>query len=697
MTVDPLAALWQQAIVRYKDNTGVDLSSQSGTRFESQGSIVHYLDEQEKKFTKFRDRGCAARVCSALASIAPVLQPLCFLAGEGAGMVFAPSKVIFSAVGELVKAAVEADRELDSIVDAFDTIDHHLRILKSDAAHEILRDEALKEASVKLLAQILTILGVIQKVQREGRLVLWMKKLDNSKQVSSALDELGRLAANQHHTISAATLFTAKETMSILIECEASAKDDQAVARKYLAQITKIAQQIHDIVRRSTKTTQEQTSFNRGILENIQRVLLQQAHDMDGVKRDTTEIDKIFRWLQYPDSSVKMNTLLDDRVKSTGSWFLDGKDYTAFKRGEKRSIWLYGKAGCGKSTILHVAAAIRDLQAYAASSENTIVITHLFDTTNGSQPRNLRALLSSLLCQFAFSRHECAKMLVQLRAETSGGHAQLSLEAMQHHLDTIVQGLPARTFVVVDALDEAEDDRIISFLTHLLDHGNIHLFVSSRYEVSFCRDLEALCELHVPMNKLLVAKDIEVFLQGLLAEGGRLSKVADAERVREALSTGADGNFRWIILQVLQLAHVSGIPCEIWNCVNSLPRTLEEIYESALASIAPRSRRSVRVLLMWILFSVRPLSRDDFAKLLAFDYSERMPVYKASLLPSDTDSVITLVGSTLISASNWEVRLAHASVKDYLLALSPSSPFYIDKGLAYSLMARTGLAYISAI
>ncbi|TRM68784.1 hypothetical protein BD626DRAFT_390463 [Schizophyllum amplum] len=334
---DPLVALWQQAIARYKDDTGVDLSSQSGTRFESQGSIVHYLDEQEKKFTKFRDRGCAARVCSALASIAPVLQPLCVLAGEGAGMVFAPSKVIFSAVGELVKAAVEADRELDSIVDAFDTIDHHLRILKSDAAHEILRDEALKEASVKLLAQILTILGVIQKVQREGRLVLWLKKLDNSKQVSSALDELGRLAANQHHTISAATLFTAKETMSILIECEASAKDNQAVARKYLAHITKIAQQIHGMF-----TTQEQTSVNRGILENIQRVLLQQAHDI-GVVRDTADIDKIFRWLQYPDSSVKMNTLLDDRAKSTGSWFLDGKDYTTFERGEKRSIWLYGK------------------------------------------------------------------------------------------------------------------------------------------------------------------------------------------------------------------------------------------------------------------------------------------------------------------------------------------------------------------
>ena len=47
---------------------------------------------------------------------------------------------------------------------------HHLRILKPVAARDVLKDEVLREASVKLLAQILVVLGVIQKVRKQGRL-----------------------------------------------------------------------------------------------------------------------------------------------------------------------------------------------------------------------------------------------------------------------------------------------------------------------------------------------------------------------------------------------------------------------------------------------------------------------------------------------------------------------------------------------
>ncbi|KAL1758037.1 hypothetical protein FB107DRAFT_272468 [Schizophyllum commune] len=64
--------------------------------------------------------------------------------------------------------------------------------------------------------------------------------------------------------------------------------------------------------------------------------------------------DEAVKWLKYQDSAEKMNKLLNDRDSSTGSWFLDGKEFSAFKRGDKRtrSLSLHGEAGCGKSTMI---------------------------------------------------------------------------------------------------------------------------------------------------------------------------------------------------------------------------------------------------------------------------------------------------------------------------------------------------------
>ena len=55
------------------------------------------------------------------------------------------------------------------------------------------------------------------------------------------------------------------------------------------------------------------------------------------------DLEKIFRWLEYPDSSLKVQDLCRDRAPSTGSWFLDGDDFSKLKSGDKRAVWLQGK------------------------------------------------------------------------------------------------------------------------------------------------------------------------------------------------------------------------------------------------------------------------------------------------------------------------------------------------------------------
>ena len=93
-------------------------------------------------------------------------------------------KAVFTAIGVVVEVnivpptacvathlfqtAMKVREDFDDILTVFDTIDQYLRIIVPLASCNM--HEGLRGASVKLLAQILNVLGVIGKTQKEGRM-----------------------------------------------------------------------------------------------------------------------------------------------------------------------------------------------------------------------------------------------------------------------------------------------------------------------------------------------------------------------------------------------------------------------------------------------------------------------------------------------------------------------------------------------
>lgn len=59
----------------------------------------------------------------------------------------------------------------------------------------------------------------------------WLKKLRQSREVSSALGELGRLAANHHQAVGAVTLNAVNKMMGILVEGSTGELDDDSEHR----------------------------------------------------------------------------------------------------------------------------------------------------------------------------------------------------------------------------------------------------------------------------------------------------------------------------------------------------------------------------------------------------------------------------------------------------------------------------------
>ena len=62
------------------------------------------------------------------------------------------------------QATVEAQEEFELMTDAFDEIKVHLRVVEIVAAHP---GRLLYDSSIELLAQIITVLGVVMQMRRE--------------------------------------------------------------------------------------------------------------------------------------------------------------------------------------------------------------------------------------------------------------------------------------------------------------------------------------------------------------------------------------------------------------------------------------------------------------------------------------------------------------------------------------------------
>ncbi|KAL1727973.1 hypothetical protein EV714DRAFT_216125 [Schizophyllum commune] len=607
--VDPRKSIWQAAVLKYEMEVGASLVSLDVPCLDSSAAIFDYLTRCEDSFKSFPGDGLQ-RLRDRLCPIAGVVEMLCGALGEGFALAFSPGKAIFSAVGVLIKASLKVREEFDAVGAAFETIRNHLRILQPITRDSI--DGTLFEASVELLAQILIVLGVLTKLQRQGRMKAWIRQLCQTKEVSSALNDLGRLATGHHAAVSAVTLATSQRSLGLLVDTVAWMTQERDIGRAYLTCIAKLAQNVYGTAKGS-----------RSILESIQKTLLHHI-SVNQDDKGLRDFDKLCVWLHYPDSSLRMDKLLRDRADSTGSWFLDGPIYSAFKTGKEPMVCALGKAGCGKSTL--IAAAVRDLQAWCAISHApSFTISHFFDLTNSAQPRDLRALLSALLCQTARNWPDVVPILLKLHAESMMGHSQPSLDALRRCTSTVIRSISTRVFVVIDALDEVQDAaEILSFLAELRAHDNVSLLVSSR-EIPYRDELASLCDSRVTMEEDVVTSDIDIVLDRLLCKGGALSEVTDVELVREGLRTGSDGNFRWTVIQANELARVASIPAK----------------------------------------------------------------------PSSTTAVLSLIGSTFITVQDGEVRLAHASVKDFLLNIPSTSQLHVDINLAHSLMSslKAGLIF----
>lgn len=143
----------------------------------------------------------------------------------------------------------------------------------------------------------------------------------------------------------------------------------------------------------------------------------------------------------------------------------------------------------------------------------------------------------------------------------------------------------------------------------------------------------------------------------------------------------------------------------------TLPRTLEETYDRILDAISDTYKSDVRAVLQWLAFSERPMRLEEVAEIVAFDAPHAaFDVNRRLLNPLE---VLTMCSSLLVANETYyydydsghgrvpitELRLAHFTVKDYLLSRSLQQSrhsYYSIEGKSSSLqIAKACLTYLN--
>ncbi|OMP86961.1 Vegetative incompatibility protein HET-E-1 [Diplodia seriata] len=445
-------------------------------------------------------------------------------------------------------------------------------------------------------------------------------------------------------------------------------------------------------------------------------VIDENVRSIQASQRDTQQdkcMSEITKWLNSPDPGVNHDKKRNEHMDNTGEWFIAGRSIQQWKQLASSVLWLYGIPGCGKSVLS--STLINTLQKGIGGKRNEAVAYFYFEFSD-LKKRSVDGMIRSLISQLTWTNGKpCAQL--QGLFEQHGGRRQAPLSMLLPVLRELLSQF-VHVYIVIDALDESDSiEETLSTINTMVNWqiGSLHLFLSSREWEMISGALDAMhtaC-IKVRVSDELISPDIQSYIR---TEVERLPYWSPEIRsaITKSLTEKGSGMFRLVSCQ-LDLLRKCRKQKNLWQLLDSLPSTLEDMYQRILEAIPPEDRPDTFRALEWLAFSAKPVRLEELPEALAVELADQSG-YDATM----KDVAIShspLLNSSLITISRFqtrehfdtteqyqgqilllddevsEIRLAHASVKDYLLSSKVSS-LSLDAKLANRSIAQTCLLYL---
>ncbi|SCO06114.1 uncharacterized protein FFB20_12469 [Fusarium fujikuroi] len=304
---------------------------------------------------------------------------------------------------------------------------------------------------------------------------------------------------------------------------------------------------------------------------------------------------------------------IDDPAEGTCQWLLKHKTLIEWIHQHRGLLWIKGKPGSGKSTLVKYAQnALPPIYG-----TNTLVFSFFFHGRGHELQRTpiglFRSLLHQLLKRVPGAVSDLIKYFEDKRTTEGepGEKWQWDLKTLQAFLKSslpiILKRFPVILFI--DALDECGEQSAVGLVEYFEKLRSSLPPTESRFGIFFsCRHYPIL-ELKGGSTILLDTAnntDIATYIQG------RFSTCDPDADVEELILDRAQGVFMWahfVVGRVLELKREGESRAKIKTEIKSTPQTLGKLYHGLIQGV--KNSSDTLKLMQWICFSTRPLTTDE--------------------------------------------------------------------------------------
>ena len=334
-------------------------------------------------------------------------------------------------------------------------------------------------------------------------------------------------------------------------------------------------------------------------------------------------------------------------------------------------LWIKGKPGSGKSTIMKT--------AYDRARKNRsreVVIAYFFnarasDLLEKSSLGMYRSLVHQLLKALPYLEDRFVEHF--LTKEKQGAVDEWTIPELQDFLIHVAENLGKQLLTAfIDALDEGEENDVRQMVAFLEELGRIS--IQNRTSFNICLSSRHYPHISIKKGISLIVEDqpghdcdITTFVGNQLKgdEGSQM------EELRNNLCRKSSGVFLWVVLviPILNKLYDHGQVDAMNERLNKIPEKLDDLFAEILARDTENRDKSI-LLLQWTLFAKRPLSPTELY-LAVKAGSESLDRWNLEVPAEGTIKRHILScskGLTEVSKSQPPtVQFIHETVRDFLL------------------------------
>ncbi|KAI0440025.1 hypothetical protein F4803DRAFT_529048 [Xylaria telfairii] len=346
-------------------------------------------------------------------------------------------------------------------------------------------------------------------------------------------------------------------------------------------------------------------------------------------------------------------------AENTCQWLPDTEPFRAWiERSNVDShlgfFQIIGKPGSGKSTLMR--KAFDTTRTRFPANTGICVLGHFFDRGGQLLQHSATGILRSLLYQLG-NQHPASLRATREYTQADlqlleSSNSESYLDILKSSLEAIFSNLslsPRRTIIFVDALDECDSSDAVKmgyFLAQLTRsaHSNgvgLDVCISRREYPSIT--VNGSLEIHMDSYN---GDDIKQYMYQKFQMANIPS--GDQELLIKTISQRSNSIFLWVVLVVegiLKDVENGQNTKYILDRTNSLPGTLESLYEQIITDMDPENCKMAFRLFQWALLPTDRLRIREWHHILAFireDPPTSLREWKESDYYTETDSQLEL-------------------------------------------------------